>query len=72
MALSDGKLVLRDLTKMMCLDVRGGKAMQYRHVQTARIGGKGRARCAASRWTRTGNSMPAGDSEIKVFDGRPR
>jgi outer membrane protein assembly factor BamB len=23
MALSDGKLVLRDLTKMICLDVRG-------------------------------------------------
>jgi outer membrane protein assembly factor BamB len=23
MALSDGKLVLRDLTKMVCLDVRG-------------------------------------------------
>ena len=23
MALSDGKLVLRDLTKMMCVDVRG-------------------------------------------------
>jgi outer membrane protein assembly factor BamB len=24
MALSDGKLVLRDLTKMVCIDVRGG------------------------------------------------